>query len=79
MPGVVKSLDCKAGDFVEEGTVLVTLEAMKMLNPLPAPRTGTVRGILDGEGMCVIKSMVYLSFRADQGSFDQSRRQCRGR
>ncbi len=42
MPGVVKSLSCGVGDHVEEGSVLVTLEAMKMLNPLPAPRTGTV-------------------------------------
>ena len=42
MPGVVKSLNCAVGDFVEEGAVLVTLEAMKMLNPLSAPRTGKV-------------------------------------
>lgn len=42
MPGVVKSIVCEAGDSVEEGTTIVTLEAMKMQNPLFAPKTGKV-------------------------------------
>ena len=44
MPGVVKSLMCGPGDAVEEGSTLVTLEAMKMQNPLFAPKTGVVSG-----------------------------------
>ena len=42
MPGVVKSISCEPGDSVEEGTNIVTLEAMKMQNPLFAPMTGKV-------------------------------------
>lgn len=42
MPGVVKAIDCSVGETVEEGTPLVTLEAMKMQNPLFAPKTGKV-------------------------------------
>lgn len=43
MPGVVKSIACTEGNEVEEGTIIVTLEAMKMQNPLFAPMTGKVR------------------------------------
>ena len=43
MPGVVKKIQCEAGDSVDEGTVVVILEAMKMQNPLHSPMTGTVR------------------------------------
>lgn len=42
MPGVVKSIACQVGDLVEEGTTVVTLEAMKMQNPLFAPMSGKV-------------------------------------
>ena len=45
MPGVVKGVDCSVGDTVEEGTPLITLEAMKMRNPLFAPRTGKVSSV----------------------------------
>ena len=42
MPGVVKKIQCEEGDSVVEGTIIVTLEAMKMQNPLFAPMTGRV-------------------------------------
>ena len=42
MPGVVKKIQCEVGDSVAEGTLIVTLEAMKMQNPLFAPMTGKV-------------------------------------
>lgn len=43
MPGVVKSILCETGALVEEGANIVTLEAMKMQNPLFAPMSGRVR------------------------------------
>ncbi len=43
MPGVVKSILCVAGESVAEGANIVTLEAMKMQNPLFAPMSGIVR------------------------------------
>ncbi len=42
MPGVVKAIDCSVDEMVEEGAPLITLEAMKMQNPLPAPKSGKV-------------------------------------
>lgn len=41
----------RVGTAVEEGQTLLILEAMKTMNPIPAPRGGVVRGILveDGE------------------------------
>ena len=49
MPGVVKKIQCEEGDSVAEGTIIVTLEAMKMQNPLFAPMTGIVSGGREGE------------------------------
>lgn len=34
------------GDHVNEGDTLMIIEAMKVMNPLPAPRGGTVKAIL---------------------------------
>jgi acetyl-CoA carboxylase biotin carboxyl carrier protein len=36
----------QVGDQVQEGQTLVIIEAMKVMNPLPAPRAGTVTRIL---------------------------------
>jgi acetyl-CoA carboxylase biotin carboxyl carrier protein len=35
-----------AGDKVKEGDTLLIVEAMKVMNPITAPRAGTVRDIL---------------------------------
>ncbi|MGF1543318.1 MAG: acetyl-CoA carboxylase biotin carboxyl carrier protein [Parvularculaceae bacterium] len=37
---------CKPGDSVTEGQTLLIVEAMKTMNPVVAPRNGTVREIL---------------------------------
>lgn len=34
------------GDRVNEGDTLMIIEAMKVMNPLPAPRAGTVKAVL---------------------------------
>ena len=36
----------KVGDTVKEGDTLLIVEAMKVMNPIPAPRAGTVTRIL---------------------------------
>ena len=40
----------KVGDQVREGQTLLIIEAMKVMNPLPSPRSGTVSAILVGDG-----------------------------
>ena len=37
---------CKPGDKVKEGQTLLIIEAMKTMNPIPAPRAGTVIEVL---------------------------------
>lgn len=36
----------KAGDSVQQGDTLLIIEAMKVMNPIPAPKSGTVKEIL---------------------------------
>jgi acetyl-CoA carboxylase biotin carboxyl carrier protein len=51
------------GDTVKEGQTLLIIEAMKTMNPVPSPRSGTVTAILVhdaqpveyGEALCVIE------------------------
>ena len=40
----------KVGDQVREGQTLMIIEAMKVMNPLPSPRAGTVKDILVDDG-----------------------------
>jgi len=41
------------GDQVEQGQTLVIIEAMKVMNPIPSPRAGTVTEILIQDGQPV--------------------------
>ena len=40
----------KVGQQVKEGDTLFIVEAMKTMNPIPAPRSGTVKEILVENG-----------------------------
>jgi acetyl-CoA carboxylase biotin carboxyl carrier protein len=40
----------KVGDSVSAGQTLMIIEAMKTMNPVPAPKAGVVRAILAGDG-----------------------------
>ncbi|MEO6380247.1 MAG: acetyl-CoA carboxylase biotin carboxyl carrier protein subunit, partial [Caulobacteraceae bacterium] len=40
----------KPGDKVAEGQTLLIIEAMKTMNPIPAPRAGVVAELLVGDG-----------------------------
>lgn len=55
IPGAITELFVKEGDAVVYGQTLVTLEAMKMLNPLRAPRAGVVKKVYVEVGQ-VVKS-----------------------
>lgn len=40
----------KVGDTVKEGDTLLIIEAMKTMNHIPAPKSGTVKRIVVGDG-----------------------------
>ena len=50
MPGVVVKVNVREGDLVEEGDTVAVVEAMKMQNELPAPRSGRVASIHVAQG-----------------------------
>ena len=43
----------KTGDKVKKGQTLLIIEAMKVMNPIPAPDAGTVEAILVNDGQPV--------------------------
>ena len=43
----------KVGDTVAEGQTLVLVEAMKTMNPIPAPRAGKIVQLLVGDAQPV--------------------------
>jgi propionyl-CoA carboxylase alpha chain len=65
MPGGVVVVGVAVGDHVDAGTVLVTLEAMKMEHVVRAPATGTVREVRVGVGDQVDTGDVLVVIEAD--------------
>jgi biotin carboxyl carrier protein len=53
MPGTVVKVLVEEGEEVEEGGLLLVLEAMKMEQPVSAPHAGVVRSLPFGEGSLV--------------------------
>jgi 3-methylcrotonyl-CoA carboxylase alpha subunit len=53
MPGTVVRVLVGEGDEVEEGQLLLVLEAMKMEQPVAAPHAGRVVSLPYGEGALV--------------------------
>jgi propionyl-CoA carboxylase alpha chain len=62
MPGVVTSIAVKAGDTVEDGQTLATVEAMKMENVLRAERRGVVKSVAVEPGASLAVDEMILEF-----------------
>jgi propionyl-CoA carboxylase alpha chain len=62
MPGLVVSIAVKAGDKVEAGQQLATVEAMKMENILRAEKSGVVGKVLAKAGESLAVDAVILEF-----------------
>ncbi len=62
MPGLVTRIDVAAGDAVQEGQALATVEAMKMENTLRAERAGTVLRVAAAPGDSLKVDDVILEF-----------------
>ena len=64
LPGAIVSVAVKAGDAVMRGQVLVTMETMKMQNPLRSPQDGVVAEVCVQAGQTVAHDDVLVRFRA---------------
>ncbi|MDX8353727.1 acetyl/propionyl/methylcrotonyl-CoA carboxylase subunit alpha [Cognatiyoonia sp. IB215182] len=62
MPGLIVKIDVEAGDEVQEGQALCTVEAMKMENILRAERKGVVKKINAGAGDSLAVDDVIMEF-----------------
>ena len=62
MAATVVRIAVKPGDRVEDGDVLIALEAMKMELPIRAPRAGVVRAVNCREGELVQPGQVLIDF-----------------
>lgn len=60
LPGTIVEILTKPGKKVEEGEVLVILEAMKMRNSIVAPHHGKVKKIFVSLGQMVAKNFVMV-------------------
>lgn len=60
MSGKVVSIRVKEGDFVEKGSVVAIIEAMKMENEIHAPRAGKIKEIRVREGENVDRGDVLM-------------------
>lgn len=62
MPGVILSVDVKAGARVKRGDVVVKLEAMKMVNPIRAPKDTVIAEVLVSDGQQVAYGDTLVTF-----------------
>lgn len=63
IPGTIQRLMVAEGDEVAEGSPLMILEAMKMLNEVRAPIQGVIKKIYIKEGEQVSKEFLLLEFK----------------
>ena len=63
MPGLIVGLSVRAGQTVQEGDSVLTLEAMKMENAIKSPVSGTVEAVHVQVGDSVEKKQLLVSFK----------------
>ena len=62
MPGLVVDISASAGDRVTKGQPVMTIESMKILTVLTAPKDGDIAGILVNPGDSFEKNAVLIRF-----------------
>ncbi len=64
IPGMVGSIHVADGDKVEEGTLLLTIEAMKMETSVYADRSGVVSSVYVKEGVQIDQGTLLVEYKA---------------
>lgn len=62
IPGTITEVMVKEGDQVEEGDILLTFNAMKMLNTLKSPMSGRIGKVSVSAGTIVAKGLLLVEF-----------------
>ena len=62
IPGVGSKVTVLAGQAVEHGDELLTIEAMKMFNVMRSPSTGTVATVHVKDGDNIVQGQPLVSF-----------------
>ncbi len=65
MPGLIVGINVEAGQAIQEGDSVLTLEAMKMENVIKSPVSGTVEVVHVRVGDSVEKKRVLVSFKEE--------------
>jgi len=60
LPGTILNIKVKTGDIIQKGSLLMTMEAMKMENQVLADRAGVVENIFVHPGDAVLQGDVLL-------------------
>ena len=60
IPGVIKSVDVKVGQTIQEGDEILVLEAMKMENQVLSPKAGVVKAIFVEPEQMVMKGQLLV-------------------
>ena len=66
IPGKVVTVEVSLGDVVEEGQVILILEAMKMQNEIQAPISGTVISVSCEEGQAIEANVPLVVIEPDE-------------
>ena len=70
IPGKIVAIMTAEGENVEEGSVVIVLEAMKMQNEITAPISGTVESINCEEGQSIEANVPLVIIKPDEESED---------
>lgn len=62
MPAKVVKVNCKAGESVKKGDILIILEAMKMENEIRSPEDGVIKEVRVEEGTTVSHNEAMIVF-----------------